>query len=49
MDRLEFVERQSWFSAYGGADNLCGWNNAAITPNGRLTIVGRTLAALTGR
>lgn len=48
MDRLDFVERQSWFSAYEGADNLYGWNNAAIAPDGSLTVVGRTMAALTG-
>lgn len=48
LDRLEFVERQSWFSAYEGADNLYGWNNAAIAPDGSLTLVGRTMAALTG-
>lgn len=49
MDHLDFVERQSWFSAYEGADNLYGWNNAAIAPDGSLTLVGQTLATLTGQ
>ncbi len=48
MDDLGFVERQAWFSAYDGADNLNGWHNAAISADGSLTKVGETFAALLG-
>lgn len=48
MDGLDFVEKQSWFSAYEGADGLHGWHNFLIGGDGQLTKVGETFAALLG-